>query len=326
MKKNISIILGIFFSVIFLFFALKNVDFAALAATYSKINPFSLLLLASIFVSELFIRGLRWKLLFVPGKSIRVADTFRLETIGLALNNVLPLRLGEVARATLGASVLGIPMLTCISTILVERALDMFSLIILFIAATNFGVIKLPAAYGGLSWLVLVFLVAALFLLVFLDELLVKSEAFSSALRKFPRLDRVVRQVAMGAEALRDWKRAVLILALGFSLWMVDALLYYAAGLAVSLSPHLGYWHALILLCLTAAAVIIPAVPGYFGTYEYAIMKVLAEWGVAESAGFAYAGFLHVTGYVLVTGMGVVFLYQAGHSLSGVWKSLRDKR
>lgn len=318
--------LGAVFSALFLFFALRNVDFKVLAETYSRIDPADLAVLASIFIVELFIRGVRWKLLLSPSGTVKTFDTFRLETIGLALNNVLPLRLGEVARATLGASIMNVPVLTCMSTILVERALDMLSLLVLFIAATKLGFIRLPPSYGGLSWAVLALLGAGIFLLVFLEELLARNRAFASALAKFPRLDRIVRQVALGAEALRDWKRAVLILALGFSLWAADAFIYYRAGLAVSLSPQLGYWQALTLLCLAAAAVIIPAVPGYFGTYEYAIMKVLAEWGVPETAGFAYAGFLHVTGYVIVTGLGVIFLYQAGHSLSGVWKSLRQNR
>jgi hypothetical protein len=59
--------------------------------------------------------------------------------------------------------------------------------------------------------------------------------------------------------------------------------------------------------------------PGYFGNYELVLMKVLASWGIAEQTGFAYVSFAHVTGYLVMTVMGVFFIYQMGQSVGRVW-------
>ena len=326
MKKKISIILGIVFSSLFLFLALRNVDFKSIASIYSRINPWSVAVLAVIIVVEIFLRGIRWRLLLRPIKKVKLADTFRLEVIGLALNNILPLRLGEVGRATLGGNIMGIPFIACISTILVERMMDMISLFVVFIVASQVVGVPWMEHLGNLSWLILAFPAGGLAVLVFLDELLAHSRTFSSALTKFPRLDRIVRQIALGAEALRNWKLALPIFALGFGVWFLDAVIYYLAGMALGLTPALDYWHSLVLLCMVAAFCILPAVPGYWGTFESAMKWVLSGWGVPETSGVAFAGFVHITVYIVITGLGVIFLYQAGHSLKGIWRSLKERK
>ncbi len=326
MKKKISIILGVVFSSAFLFLALKNVDFRSIASIYSRINPFTVVGLMGIMVIEISLRGIRWKLLLSPIKKVKLADTFRLEVIGLALNNILPLRMGEVGRAALGGNIMGIPFLTCISTILVERMMDMIALFVVFIFASQVVGVPWMEHLGNLSWLVLAFPAGGLAVLVFLDELLAHSRIFSSALRKFPRLDRIVRQIALGAEALRNWKLALPIFALGFGVWFLDAIIYYLAGIAIGLTPAMDYWHSLVLLCLVAAICIMPAVPGYWGTFEFAITRVLSGWGVPENSGVAFASFVHIIMFVVITGLGVIFLYQAGHSLKGIWISLKKRK
>ncbi|MFH1620164.1 MAG: lysylphosphatidylglycerol synthase transmembrane domain-containing protein [bacterium] len=326
MKKKISIILGAVFSAVFLFLAMRNVDFQVMAAVFSRMNAALFLVILGVFTINLFIRGLRWKLLLDPAGKLKISLVFRLETIGFALNNVLPLRLGEVGRATLGAGLTGIPFLTFLATVFVERILDILSLSIIFMIASASGALPWTRDYGKLFWTLAAVLFTGLIFLIFLDELLAKNRAVSSALARFPRLERVVRQLALGAEALRDWKKALAIIACGFALWLVDAANYWLASRTVNISHMLSYGQSVLVSCLSALAVAMPSVPGYFGTYEYAVAKVLSVWGIPHTEGFAFAGFLHITGYVLITVLGVIFLYQAGQSLTGVWKSLKERR
>ncbi len=326
MNRKISILLGVAFSAVFLGLAARSVDISAFKGVYAKINPFEIVCIAAVMVGEIFLRGVRWKLLLIPACRAKLSDTFRLETIGLALNNVLPLRLGEVGRATLGGQIMGMPFLTCLSSIMVERALDVFSLFMVFMIVSRGSTEGWAADYRVLAWILLAAVFFGILFMVFSDYIIKKSPTAASLLEKFPKAGKVTRQLAAGAGALRNWKTAAAILILGFSIWFIDAYVYYFTGRVIGIDPWINYRQALTLLCFAAASGIMPAVPGYFGTYEYAMVKVLNGWGISETIGMAYAGFLHITMYIVVTGLGVIFLYQTGHSLSGVWNSLKNRR
>ena len=125
MRKHLSFTIGVALSVVFIWLAFRNVHFAQLVQAYSRAHLWQVgvLVLAECF--GLAVRGLRWYLLIAPGKKGTPWTVIKLETIGLALNNVLPFRLGELARATVGSSVLKTPIITLLATILVERILDM---------------------------------------------------------------------------------------------------------------------------------------------------------------------------------------------------------
>lgn len=351
-KKFFSAAAGVIVSGGLLYFALKPINFRDVAAVYARVNPLYVAVYFLIVLVETFWRAYRWKLLLSPdkqkylsspppssspiqgeggdggklkdsGKNVGVGTIYRLQFIGFALNNVLPFRLGEIARGTLCGRMTGIPVLTCMSTILVERALDTLSILALFILAINFGGLEFFAPYKNWSWLVMGGVVLGLCALVFLDELMAHSPIFDKFLVRFPLVDRIARQAAMGAESLRSPRRLFSIIASGLFVWLCDGFLFYWTAKTVSLYPPISYMKALVLLSGAAASVSLPSMPGFFGAFEFALMRILKNWGVTDSTAFAYAAFHHVTGYVFVTVIGLVFLYQAGHSLRGIWKTFK---
>ena len=116
MKRKLSIATGLAVSAAFLWLACRHVDFHALAAILAGIEPAPLLLVVIGVCAELLIRGVKWRLLLAPSGPVRAWDTTRIEAAGLALNNVLPLRLGEVARAAFAANYFKLPIATILST------------------------------------------------------------------------------------------------------------------------------------------------------------------------------------------------------------------
>ena len=53
---------------------------------------------------------------------------------------------------------------------------------------------------------------------------------------------------------------------------------------------------------------------------------MLVTWGVPRDVGFAYASYAHVVSYVFITLLGLVFVYQMGHSLGKVWKEFSSAK
>lgn len=323
MKTRISIITGFLIGAALLFFAFRSVDFAGLLAVYSKADALFIIPFVFIVFLELFFRAARWRLLLKASKPVRFWDAFRLEAAGLALSNILPLRLGEIARGTLGAKIFGIPTLTVFATILVERALDIIVLFFMFAAAACFGGIT-ATNYGQWMWALFAGLVAAMAALVFADEL-IAHKWFSGFFARFPAVRRFFERAAMGVKGFHSLKSGALIFIFAFLQWFLDALNFYLMALAFGLEGVIDIFKAVALVFTGAAAASMPGPPGYFGNFEFAIAKVLERYGIDFETGFAYASYTHMLGYILVTLLGVFFVYQMGHSLEKVWAQFSGK-
>lgn len=320
MKKRLSIAAGAVVSLGFLYLALRNIDPGLMTASFSRADWRWLPVIAGVGLFELFLRGVKWKLLLDPVGRAGVRDCFRLEAAGLALNNILPFRLGELARAGFAARFFSIPLLTVLSTIVAERVLDTVALIGLFMAAAALGGVTASAAgHSGFFWLALGGVTAAVAALVFAEEAL-ESSFLKKAFRRFPLAEKLLRQAALGAKAFHRPRRAVELLLLSLFQWSLDALNMWLAAMAFDIENIIGFTRGITLVFTGAAAASVPGVPGYFGNFEYAVARVASEWGLEMSLGVAYAGWVHIISYLVVTVTGLIFLYGMGQSLGQVWR------
>lgn len=323
MKTKLSILAGFLVSGLLLWLALRNIEFSRLAVYYARMDARWLALLAPMVALELFFRGARWRLLLLPSNpSVTAVQAFKIEAAGLALNNILPLRLGELARATFASKIFSIPIVTVLATILVERLLDIVVLFLMFIAAARLGGISGGFLdYGGVLWTLAGGVTAGIAALIFADELVVHAW-FSGFFRRFPRVRSLFEKVAMGVKGFHSFKSGGMILLFASLQWFVDALIFYFLAIAFGLGGVIDVFKGVALVFAGAAAASVPGMPGYFGNFELVLMKVLSAWGVAEDIGFAYVSFAHVLAYVVMTVLGVFFIYQMGQSLGRVWGDL----
>lgn len=324
MKAKISIISGFAVGAVLLYFAFRNIDFRALLGIYARVKAVYLLPFCLTALVELLMRALRWRLLLNPSRPVRLWDTLRLQAAGLALSNILPLRLGEIARATFGSKLFGIPLLTVFATILVERALDVLVLFLLFaVAAWAGGLTGGFASYGGLMWVMFAGLIGGLAALVFADEL-IAHHWFSGFFARFPRVRGVFERLGMGVKGFHSFRSGALIFLCAAGQWLMDALNYYWMALAFGLEGTLSAARCVALVFSGAVAASVPGMPGFFGNFEFALSRVMYSWGVPKDVGFAYASYAHVAGYVLITVIGVIFIYQMGHSIGKLWGQFSD--
>ncbi len=320
MKTKLSIIAGFLVSALLLWLALRNVEFSKLSAIYGRVDAAYVLPAVLVASLELFLRGVRWRLLLLPSSpAVRLWDTFRLQAAGLALNNILPLRLGELARATFAARLFSVPLVTVLSTILVERLLDIVVLFLLFIAAAALGGLTGGFLdYGGALWTLAGGVTAGIAALIFADEL-VSHSWFAGFFARFPRLRGLFEKVALGVKGFHSFGGGALILLVCALQWFVDAFIFVLLGRAFGLGGVIDVFKGVALVFAGAAAASVPGMPGYFGNYELVLVKVMSAWGIAEDVGFAFSSFMHMLVYILVTVLGVFFIYQMGQSLGRVW-------
>src|SRR6476646_1355204 len=90
-----------------------------------------------LFFVGALIRSVRWGLL-LPEYDVPIPTLFKALVVGFTVNNLLPVRMGEVARAYLLARWSGVAYGASVASLVVERVLDGLSLAALLLLALRF--------------------------------------------------------------------------------------------------------------------------------------------------------------------------------------------
>jgi len=128
-KHKIVTIIGFLISLLFLYLSLRGIEFHQLFITLKNADMrFAFLPLLCIFLC-LVLCSYRWSK--VVGNGVRFRDTFISVLIGLFINNVLPARIGEIARGYVLSKRRGISFTYSVTTVFVDRFFDLVGLLII---------------------------------------------------------------------------------------------------------------------------------------------------------------------------------------------------
>lgn len=129
MKKQF--LLGILISAIFLYLAFRNVDLTKMISALQQAHYLWLIPGILFMFLSLLIRAYRWHYFLLPIREVKFSKLFSAMMIGYMANNVFPLRLGELLRAVAIGRSAGISRASAFATIIVERIIDIISLLII---------------------------------------------------------------------------------------------------------------------------------------------------------------------------------------------------
>jgi uncharacterized protein (TIRG00374 family) len=262
-----------------------------------------------------FVRSVRWRVLL----SLHPAPLgllFRTLVIGLTVNDLLPARLGEVARVFLLARDGHVPVGTSLASIVVERVLDGIALT----AILALGI--LLAGATGLVWLAQ--LTSAIFAAATVGLLwaaFVPNQArqvgygitglapasFSLRLRK------LVDGVLDGLTPMGRASTALPVLALSLIAWLVETGMYVVIMYGFEVPG--GIAAAFLGAGAANLATLVPAAPGYAGTFDLALQRVLTDVFLAPEAGATAYTLVHLVLVVPVVLLGLFFLWREDLSL-----------
>lgn len=325
-KRALTIALGLAGTSFFLWLALKDVDLGQLRRALGEAQWVWLIPMTVIVYLDLLIRGVRWRVLLSkarPGASS--LELARLEAIGLGVNNVLFLRLGELARGVLAAKRLDMSVFAALASVVVERALDVAALLAIFIVASGLAPGYAPSAVRVGAELVLAGALAALALLAVAETAVAPGGLIERSLRRWPKIHSLIEQLALGATVLRDPLTALNAMGLSLLLWTVDAGLYWAGARALGLGRFMDYPRAVLALSWAGATSAIPAAPGAIGSFEKIVATIVHDFGAAPEQALAYALVCHMVMYLLVTATGLILLYRIGLSLADLRAEVEKK-
>jgi glycosyltransferase 2 family protein len=281
------------------------------------------------------LRAFRWQYLLRALGPTRFSVAFRTTVIGFAASFLLPARAGEVLRPYLLAREEHLNATAAFATIILERLLDMVTVLVLFavfllvfdpvvggVDPGLFAKVRLGGVVAG------GFAVVALGLIFVMAghpegfaRLALRAEAVLPA-RAAHAMAHAVGKFLQGMSAVRQPTRLAMTVALSFPLWLSIAAGIYLVTCAFHVAmPFTGSFVVMALLVIGVAMPTPGSVGGFHAMYRFAVTTFYAVPNDrAVSAGLV----LHAISFVPVTLLGIVFMAREGLSLGGVRRLAKE--
>ncbi len=304
-------LVGILMSATFVFLAFRKVNFDELGAALGSARYEMVIPAVVLMVASLWLRALRWRYLMAPVKRIGFGSLFRSMSIGLMANNVLPARIGELARAHVIGEKETISRSAAFATIVVERVFDGLTLLcilgIVLLAGLDFPPWLQRASVAAIVFYGCALVVLAVFFLrAQAVLLLVERLARPLPARARETINRAARAFAKGLGVLGSGPDVLIAAAISPLVWLPGVAMIHL--LLYSFGIHLPAAISFLLQVALCIGVMIPSAPGYIGTIQYVSVAVLGLFGVASGQALSFSLVYHACVFVPVVAIGLVCL------------------
>jgi glycosyltransferase 2 family protein len=302
--RTVVALVGVPIGLVFLWLAVRNADLDAVRATLREADVGLVALAIASFGVVYFFQSARWRRIAAT-PLVRLARFYEMTVSGVAVNNVLPGRIGDFLRARWLGVDSGMAGGKAFGTVILDRAFDLVVLVGLLIVGI--------AAVASSGWLVQLAAAGAVVVLGIAGVLLL-SRIYIGRRERDRRERGLVRRLVrdtverlaepLGRRHLVVW----LVLSLAaWALWAVAALL-----VARSLGIELSLTEALFVTAVLNLGSAVPSSPGYVGTYEWLGVASLGLLGIDHEPALAFTILVHAAWYVPTTLFGAVALAVRG--------------
>jgi glycosyltransferase 2 family protein len=321
-RRLVGPLAGILVSLVLLALALYKVDLNAIGAALRSAN-YGLVALAAVFTFLSYIfRTARWARFLQPQKKIPLVRLYPILIIGFALNNFLPGRPGEFARAISLGQREGLPKTLGLATVVVERVADGLTLIaLLAFLSLGFDLPGWGQEVETISIAIFAFALGSLLFLLWREQL--ATRLLNRVLHFLPprlgqRLGKMLASFILGLHSLRSPRDVLTIALLSLGTWLCEATHYFfilsAFGLLNGVSVR-GFAAAFTMVMVNLG-ISIPAAPGGIGPFEAAGVLALGAFGVARESALPAVLVAHAVQFVLISGLGIFFIAREGVNLT----------
>jgi uncharacterized protein (TIRG00374 family) len=312
-KRRLVSLLGFAIAGVFVWLLARQVDLHDIATAAGRLGVLTVLAAVGSLAIGYSFRVCRWWwLLRALDPGVRFGTCWRPFLTSIAVNNLLPFRAGDALRVVGFRHELRAPAMRVLGTMVVERLLDLLTLLCLFFLTLPRDTSALP------RWLVQWTTVAAILASASLCTFLflaprIKQAVISivewSMIRDRPWALTVRDHVTALLDAvaiLRSAKLTLQVIALSFLAWIFEGGVFLVVAARLDAVPGLlAPWFSLAMGTL---ATLIPSSPGYVGTFDYFSATGLVVYGVGREQASAFAILVHLLLWVPLTLAGGVYL------------------
>ena len=311
-------------SALAIWLVLRQVEFSRFVDNLSEISLATFFFASLAFLLSYLFRVFCWLVLLK--KKTTYQDAFFAMGVGYLLNNILPFRLGEFGRAILLGNKSDLSTMEVLSSVLVERILDI-SLAAIFMLSMLPRIVKSEFDQG------FVLLVVALSLGVFAILFLVARfrDVINTWLIAWGDRSLFIKmhvtsrgmQLLEGLSILTNPK----YFALGFGSLTISWMIAFGQNLISfrSLSTHAPFWWMIFTLSAGAFGNALPSAPAGIGVFEGVMVAAFAVLGVEPDIAFTQAVVVHFISIFYTSIFGLIGLHLQGEAFVSIYKKVLNR-
>jgi glycosyltransferase 2 family protein len=320
MKKQLLLWIGVAVSLVLLWLTLRDVDFARLGGQLARANYGWLIPALACHLLFVATRSERWRVLMGRDR-VEFGDAFWVTSIGYLISNVVPLRIGDAARAVLidRRCHVGIPR--AFSTVVVERILDMLTILLELALLIPFMQLP-PQALGWVRLFGALSLAAVLVIAVLLTQRQWTERLLMAVLARLPGVapDPWMgrwRNLISGFDALSSPRSVLIVVGWSLVTWTMMTGIFWA--LLQAFFPGASPVPAAFLVCAEAFGWVVPASPGNWGVFDKIAREALVgPFGYPLEPAVGYALVTHFFSYLVANILGAMGLMRYSLSLGEI--------
>ena len=304
---------GIFFSLFFLWLALRKINFQAIPPVLSEIKPVYLLMIVLAYTLEMITRAHRWLIIQTKEKI-----TFKYSFFGLILtflfNNILPARAGEFFRPYYFAKKNFADSGETLAAVVLERFFDgVMLLTLIVISFQNFTSNETLKQASIITAVFYTIVLIGILIAIFSRKLFEKITSFifnllPSKIGNF--LTNLTLKFIDGLSTIKDFKRLIKIVLSSAICWLSSVLTLWIGLKAFNLEDN--FVIASFILTVLSISSMIPASPGNLGVYEYFCIFTFEVLGYSAEKATAFSIVMHGTQYIYILIFGIIILLIEG--------------
>ncbi|MBI4929416.1 MAG: flippase-like domain-containing protein [Bacteroidetes bacterium] len=276
---------------------LSEKDKTEIFKSLSEANYLWIILAMGLGIIAHLSRAIRWKMLLAPlGFKPKTTNTFYAVMVGYLGNLALP-RLGEVLRCGILKRYEKIPLTQSFGTVIAERVIDLFTLLVLFIISAWIEYARMHEYISeniitpiknklhGLTEnkLLLIALIGIILGGVFLFYFFRKKILQNPIAQKIKAL---LLGFLDGIRTIANVKSPLLFLFHSLFIWVMYLMTVYVCVFAFKETESLSFTDCLAIMCFGSLGVI--ATPGGIGAYQWIVLQIMLLWGFTTAMGVAF--------------------------------------
>ncbi len=304
---------GITLICLFVFF--RQVNFSDVLDAFTNFHWVYLILGVASLAFGYVMRIIRWSMMLkATGADAKFGNCSAPFLGSIALNNVLPFRLGDVVRALVFPRSMGITKTTATSSLIVERLIDLITLLASF-AIGLFAIqeIAIPAELkvsgvslaiiGGVA-LVLGFLFSGSLGRFFTRRAANETDSSTSCLK---RIYETLGGLLHGFNVMSRPRLLLSMLAVSMLVWAGEAGLFYFVLLGAGVDSSALV--ALLVMAVATLSTLVPSSPGYVGPFHLAAFTAVSLVGATAAQAGSYAVIVHLALWLPTTLVGALAIW-----------------
>ena len=310
-KRIFSILFYLGLGLLFVYLGIKDItseQFSEIKIYFKSIHISLIVFIFIVLFFAHFIRALRWKLLINSlGYSTTALNTFFATMIGYLVNSGVP-RLGEIVKCSIITKYDKVPFNKLVGTIIIERFIDVISLLLVFILAFIFqydvllnGLKEFSSFFSkdsdsflGNKIILIIISVVVLILLILYKKIKKNKNKIIELFVGFKQ----------GFNSLSNLKNKKLFIIYSLAIWTLYVFGIYIGILTIQsdFTPSISI--ALSALAFSSVGVIIT--PGGIGTFPLLIAKILTLNGYSYTIAFANGNIQWIMQFLIILILGLI--------------------